>query len=187
MTYSESEHSVLLNKINCILEDEKLNPLEAFFGIKKLMTIFNKIPVYPGVVPDIFEKSNYEVEGNKLEKGDYIILYEGKDCYAGTVKEISETGTLRLNYLGKITNYKSKTFKIEEIKKIYCINERPRKEIVAVQSTAFAAVRSGESMTVKSENIAEKSSLPPIVIPQAPPIAAPVITDDKKGGASNNA
>jgi len=130
MTYSESEHSILLRKIGDIVDDKSVNPLEAFFYIKKLMAIYNKLPVYPGVIPEIFEKSQYEVDVKSLEKGDYVLIYSEKDCITGSVKELGPDGTIRLNHLGKLTEYKSKTFDLKNITRIYCVNERPEKKIV---------------------------------------------------------
>ena len=131
MTYSESEHSALLRNIADITEDKNKNPFEAFFSIKKLMAIYKKMPVYPGVVPEIFEQGQYEVDEKTLDKGDYVLLYSEKDCIAGTVKENND-GVLKLNHLGKLTEYKSKTFDTKNITKAYCVNERPKKEIIAI-------------------------------------------------------
>jgi len=125
MSFSESDYLIIIRKINEILEDKEKNAIQAFFEIKKLMAIYKKLCIYPSVVSKILDKNIQPVDIKSLEKGDEILAITDKDSILGTVKEISnDENTVKLVEVSKITEYRSKTFKIEDLKTVFCIQQK---------------------------------------------------------------
>jgi len=124
MAFNESELIIVIKEIENILDIYKENPLLALLKIKKVLKLYNRLPVYPGLTKSLSKVPLQEVKLESLEKEDEVVVESGKNYFSGWVKDVLEDGSIKLKTLSKINLYKSKTLTKDKIDKIFCVNEK---------------------------------------------------------------
>jgi len=124
MAFNESELIIVIKEIENILDIYKENPLLALLKIKKVLKLYNRLPVYPGLTKSLSKVPLQEVKLESLEKEDEVVVESGKNYFSGWVKDVLEDGSIKLKTLSKINLYKSKTLTKNKIDKIFCVNEK---------------------------------------------------------------
>jgi hypothetical protein len=122
MAFNENVLNLIVDKISDIIDENE--PITSYFLIKKLLKIFNHIPEYPELIPDMLENALTKIDINQLEKDDLIMVDSGKDKFLGIVKEITESQELKLREIYKTISYKSKTLSSDKIDNICCLNDK---------------------------------------------------------------
>ncbi len=89
MTFKETDFPAVLKQINKICQEEK-NPAAAVEIIQEMIRIYEQIPLYPGLVNQISNAIEEEVDSDQLSPGDNVTFKAGGEFFLGRIASIND-------------------------------------------------------------------------------------------------
>ncbi len=93
MSFKETDFPGLLGYLKRLVAEEK-DPLLFKELVTQMVEMYDKIPVYPGIVNMCLSGAAKTVRPEEVEIGQKVFVRNREDCFAGTVSEKDSEGII---------------------------------------------------------------------------------------------